>query len=574
MYKGSITALSISCMNIYRNKLFLAACQPSLIWEYFCFSSKTSSHVKKTNNKTRLRHFSLLTLLVFFSFFLLIAPNRSSLLSVNQTNPYIKPYFSKRCVYTCNTRSTIPRIPTYATNTQSSILTVKCTNLTTNYHANSSFLSPEDVDQRIHKLYLLFQPAPLVSQQPPKCRISFSCVVIMILVTMKLAKSVTPNKSTRSTPTTPQVQRKDDDQHESGNVQPKTKNLHESGKVHSHTNFKRFEYNKSLKNIPIPPKDSYMKLLLAKTFDVIERIRWKVFFYLNPEQQREDVKTFGFRTAKSAPKSKELEKFEDDLIELVSNPKFKESRPNCFQKELLKNVKEINNSKDVFLLADKTTNIYKISPEHYNKFLIDNITKDYKKAPKNSVLNTNIEAKDITDRLKISERVEVMSEQPAYITLKDHKENFENAPKFRLINPAKSQIGKISKQKLDDINSSIRDKLQLQQWKNTHSALSWFENIKYKKNKSFLQFDIVEFYPSISEKLLKDALKFASKISPQLVDSITIEIILHARKAFLFSENYKESTNVPNSVSNVTQWTKKSGFFLCYHGCIRRGRGV
>ncbi len=32
-----------------------------------------------------------------------------------------------------------------------------------------------------------------------------------------------------------------------------------------------------------------------------------------------------------------------------------------------------------------------------------------------------------------------------FISLKDHKENFENNPKCRLINPAKSESGKLSK---------------------------------------------------------------------------------------------------------------------------------
>ena len=522
------------------------------------------------------RLYLLIVFLVSLSFFLVFSNTKRCLQSTVSTNYHLKPYPSSTYKSTYNTI-----IPVNSTCLQSSILIVDHNNLSTKTHVDSSLLSlnntgqqlminrstinnfvleyyqsPPDINQR-------YEPPPLSNQQPPKCKLSLSCIAMMIIVTIRLAKSITTTKpnNARSTASTSEIQHKHDKHSTPGKVQPQTNKRQESGKVHSHHNFQRFDYNKSLKNIPIPPKNSYRKLLLAKTFDVIERIRWKVFFFLNPDQQKEDVETFGFRTAKSAPKNKELDKFEDELIELVSNPKFKDSKPNPFQKELQKNVKEINNSKDVFLLADKTTNIYKISPEHYNTFLNNNITKDYKKAQKDSVLNTNIEAKHITERLNISDRVEVMSEQPAYLTLKDHKDNFENAPKFRLINPAKTQIGKISKQKLDDINSAIRDKLQLQQWKNTHAALSWFQNLKYKKNKSFLQFDIVEFYPSISEKLLKDALAFANKIAPQLVDSTSIEIILHARKAFLFSENNKEGKGLPNSKSNTIQWTKKSGCF-------------
>ena len=51
-----------------------------------------------------------------------------------------------------------------------------------------------------------------------------------------------------------------------------------------------------------------------------------------------------------------------------------------------------------------------------------------------------------TFSMSVADRIEVYGEARAFITLKDHKENFENAPKCRLINPAKTNIGKISKQ--------------------------------------------------------------------------------------------------------------------------------
>ena len=44
----------------------------------------------------------------------------------------------------------------------------------------------------------------------------------------------------------------------------------------------------------------------------------------------------------------------------------------------------------------------------------------------------------------------------AFISLKDHKENFENNSKCRLINPAKSDSGKISKLILDKVNTHLK----------------------------------------------------------------------------------------------------------------------
>ena len=317
----------------------------------------------------------------------------------------------------------------------------------------------------------------------------------------------------------------------------------------------RVAFEKSLKNIPIPNRDSYMKLLLAKTGDFIERMRWKVHFFLNPKVGTENLETFGFNTTKSAPQCKEIANFESDLIDLVSNVKFKEGHPNKFQKELLKDVKEIKNSKDIFFLADKTTNIYKVSPETYKQLLTENITKDYKKVAETMVKETNLEAKEITTKLKIADRVEAMSEKKAYITLKDHKENFQNSPKCRLINPAKSELGKISKLKLEKANSEIREKLKLNQWRGTQEVLKWFKSINLKDQKRFLQFDVVEFYPSISKDLLTKALDFAKIIVPTQIDESTRELIIHARKAFLFSDNpgTGEKKTVP--------WAKKSGVF-------------
>ena len=95
-------------------------------------------------------------------------------------------------------------------------------------------------------------------------------------------------------------------------------------------------------------------------------------------------------------------------------------------------------------------------------------------------------------------------------TLKDHKPNFANNPTCRLINPAKSEIGKISKQLLDRINTALVSKLKLNQWKNTKAVLAWFTGIQHKELHSFIAFDVVEFYPSISADLRSAALEFAS----------------------------------------------------------------
>ena len=57
-----------------------------------------------------------------------------------------------------------------------------------------------------------------------------------------------------------------------------------------------------------------------------------------------------------------------------------------------------------------------------------------------------MEAKNVSTKLKISDRVERIARTPAFVTLKDHKNNFRSNPTCRLINPSKSELGKVSKQ--------------------------------------------------------------------------------------------------------------------------------
>ena len=62
----------------------------------------------------------------------------------------------------------------------------------------------------------------------------------------------------------------------------------------------------------------------------------------------------------------------------------------------------------------------------------------------------------------------------SFITLKDHGENFKINPKCRLINPAKSEIRIISKEYIDNINKIIREKANVNQWRNTDPVVTWF----------------------------------------------------------------------------------------------------
>ena len=117
--------------------------------------------------------------------------------------------------------------------------------------------------------------------------------------------------------------------------------------------------------------------------------------------------------------------------------------------------------------------------------------------------------KKIAHKLEIDDRVEKMQETEAFLTIKDHKEGFPHTLSFRLINPSKSDIGKISKSLLDTINENILKQTNVNQWKNTAQVITWFKNIKSKKTSSFVDFDVENFYPSISIDLFTDAISCA-----------------------------------------------------------------
>ena len=72
--------------------------------------------------------------------------------------------------------------------------------------------------------------------------------------------------------------------------------------------------------------------------------------------------------------------------------------------------------------------------------------------------------------------METNEEGNSFITIKDHKGNFDNQSTVRLINPAKNELGRISKLILDKISK----KFDLSHWKSTDVVADWFKQIKEK----------------------------------------------------------------------------------------------
>ena len=73
----------------------------------------------------------------------------------------------------------------------------------------------------------------------------------------------------------------------------------------------------------------------------------------------------------------------------------------------------------------------------------DNVTKTYKKC-NNDKTKTNMKAKKIANKLKLEDRIQILDENDAYISNKDHNEGFPEKIACHHINPSKTDIGKIA----------------------------------------------------------------------------------------------------------------------------------
>ena len=166
-----------------------------------------------------------------------------------------------------------------------------------------------------------------------------------------------------------------------------------------------------------------------------------------------------------------------------------------------------------------------------------------------------------------------------FITLKDPKPNLKNNPKVNnisrskyifgkeqddkyyfqlynwtyftksLLNPAKNEIGQISKNIIDRINHQLRDSLRINQWKDTSEVTECFTKIPDKNRYTCAIFDIKDFSSSISEKLLTNVLNFAKETTD--VSREDLQIMYQAWKSLLFS-NEKPCMKLKGNLFEVT----------------------
>ena len=313
----------------------------------------------------------------------------------------------------------------------------------------------------------------------------------------------------------------------------------------------------SMKNIPIPKKEEFKLKLIGQAEKFARNLRWRAIHFLEKlenlandnnnqvNNQENEFKTYGFKTGNKPPKVKELENFEKEFFEMIKNAEFRNVNSE-FMDKLKDDLENHKESGKIAIQADKSRNYYSINKDNYDQLLTNEVTKQYKKTDISNVKNADINSAKIATELKLADRIQKHTESEAYITIKDHKENFMNTKPCRLINPAKSEIQKISKDILDRVNTRIGERTGLNQWKNTQAVISWIQPLfGYTGPQSFLKFDIEQYYPSITEELLIKSLNFAQKYI--CITGKEMDIILQSRRTFLFKDG--------------TPWTKKKGNF-------------
>ena len=154
---------------------------------------------------------------------------------------------------------------------------------------------------------------------------------------------------------------------------------------------------------------------------VIKRMRWKGVQFSNNEDNDSKTEWYGLKSLSSPRPVKELTSFENDLISLVKNIKFRKAI-NHFQDQLQQDLKRMKASNKTMTFADKTTNIYRLTREEYEKKVNESITTTYKKASNNIKKKINAAVKKVLRNNKVLKRMQTNGgKQQLHITEKPQR---------------------------------------------------------------------------------------------------------------------------------------------------------
>ena len=171
--------------------------------------------------------------------------------------------------------------------------------------------------------------------------------------------------------------------------------------------------------------------------------------------------------------------------------------------------------------------MYKIKPSILKNKITDNYKIDYN----NTFDQINKDTCSFANKLHINDRLGKFKKKDAYILFKDHKPNFINKLQTRLINPSKTDLGKISKNIIQNSATNVKEANHSNLWRNSYDTIEWFRKIKNTSKATFRQFDIIDFYPSISKNILIDSINYAQEYVN--ITKEQYDILLACRKTVL-----------------------------------------
>ena len=126
---------------------------------------------------------------------------------------------------------------------------------------------------------------------------------------------------------------------------------------------KKFNVNYSKKNILTALIAQNKLMLISKIEKIIKRMRWKVLEFLDKcDSNSNKNQKYSLKALKCPPAVEEMAQFQNDLLLLIQNLKFKKVH-NDFQKRLRDDFKEIKASNKMFVSADKLRYIYKMEKD-------------------------------------------------------------------------------------------------------------------------------------------------------------------------------------------------------------------
>ena len=73
------------------------------------------------------------------------------------------------------------------------------------------------------------------------------------------------------------------------------------------------------------------------------------------------------------------------------------------------------------------------------------------------------ESQKYSKKFNIDNKMDITAKHQCFVTIKDYKDDFRVNPKYGLLNPTKSELGKVSKHILQQIKTNIKTALNVNQ---------------------------------------------------------------------------------------------------------------